>query len=370
MWILVIEDEDDVRHNILEILDSGGFEAIGVADGYSGLQLVREKSPGLILCDIRMPDLDGYSILSEVRCNPETALIPFIFLTAKVDKADIRQGMNSGADDYLTKPFRRVELLETIVARLDKHSTVANVQQKLQEFQQLNVQKDALVSAVAHDLRAPLTTIQLALQLLDVASEDERQYFLNVALAACEQGDDLIQNLLDLHRLEAGDELFVLQAINVSDFILELIPCFQVRMCDRQQQFTLELPKDLPELISDGVSLKRILTELLNNACKYTPVKGEIRVQVQHAINPDQIPIVRFVIQNQAEIPAAEVPHIFEKFYRVSRGPCSEQVGSGLGLPLVKKLVDHLQGALQVTSCNGWTTFSVELPLTVQCLRL
>lgn len=118
--IVVIEDNDDVRENIAEILELSGYE-VGVAgDGLAGVKKIKEMMPDLIICDIMMPELDGYGVLHIVQRSPETAGIPFIFLSAKSEKADFRKGMNLGADDYITKPFEEVELLEAIELRLKK----------------------------------------------------------------------------------------------------------------------------------------------------------------------------------------------------------------------------------------------------------
>ncbi len=125
--ILVIEDEALVRANILEILDSSGdFDALGAENGLVGVRLAQEHRPDLIVCDIMMPELDGYGVLEALRADPATAAIPFIFLTAKADQGDLRFGMNLGADDYLTKPFRRTELLMAISTRLEKQTALAN----------------------------------------------------------------------------------------------------------------------------------------------------------------------------------------------------------------------------------------------------
>jgi two-component system, sensor histidine kinase and response regulator len=118
--ILVIEDELNVRENIVELLESEDFEVFSAKDGFEGIFLAQEHSPELILCDVTMPELDGYGVLNNLRKNPNIAITPFIFLTAKAASEEIRQGMNLGADDYLTKPFSRQELLTTIKARLSK----------------------------------------------------------------------------------------------------------------------------------------------------------------------------------------------------------------------------------------------------------
>jgi EAL domain-containing protein (putative c-di-GMP-specific phosphodiesterase class I)/CheY-like chemotaxis protein len=122
--ILVIEDDNLVRSNILELLNGEGYETIGAENGVEGLNLVRGFTPDLIICDIMMPQLDGYGVLTQLRQDPMMSIIPFIFLTAKAGKAELRQGMTSGADDYVIKPFTRTELLSAIRARLAKQEAL------------------------------------------------------------------------------------------------------------------------------------------------------------------------------------------------------------------------------------------------------
>lgn len=118
--ILLIEDNVDVRENTAEILTLSNFKVITAENGKIGVELAKKSFPDLIICDIMMPELDGYGVLHILGRNPLTAKIPFVFLTAKVDKEDFRKGMNMGADDYLTKPFSDVELLDAIEVRLNK----------------------------------------------------------------------------------------------------------------------------------------------------------------------------------------------------------------------------------------------------------
>ncbi|BAZ29484.1 response regulator receiver modulated diguanylate phosphodiesterase [Cylindrospermum sp. NIES-4074] len=122
--ILVIEDEDSVRENLVDLLEAEDFEPIAAANGKIGIDLATSEIPDLILCDMMMPEVDGYGVLTALRQDPLTATIPFIFLTAKSAKADFRQGMDMGADDYLTKPFTRAELLSAIMNRLEKYANL------------------------------------------------------------------------------------------------------------------------------------------------------------------------------------------------------------------------------------------------------
>ncbi|MCJ8282054.1 MAG: EAL domain-containing response regulator [Rivularia sp. ALOHA_DT_140] len=120
--ILVIEDEESVRENILDLLEAESFETLAAANGKIGIDLAVSEVPDLILCDLMMPNIDGYEVLKNLNSRASTATIPFIFLTARSAKADVRQGMDLGADDYLTKPFTRSELLNAIMSRLDKQT--------------------------------------------------------------------------------------------------------------------------------------------------------------------------------------------------------------------------------------------------------
>lgn len=123
--ILVIEDQEDVRENIAELLDLSNYEPITASNGKEGVKKALEVKPNLILCDIMMPEMDGYEVIYLISKNPEIASIPFIFLTAKSEMGDFRKGMNMGADDYITKPFEEMELLSAIERRLEKYDKLS-----------------------------------------------------------------------------------------------------------------------------------------------------------------------------------------------------------------------------------------------------
>ncbi|AKD58225.1 response regulator [Spirosoma radiotolerans] len=119
--LLIIEDEDQIRHNLVELLTLSGYEVASASSGLSGLALASQRPPDLILCDIMMPQMDGYQVLEAIRRNPGLAHLPFVFLTAKSDMVDLRRGMSLGADDYLTKPFMIKDLLAAVESRLKRY---------------------------------------------------------------------------------------------------------------------------------------------------------------------------------------------------------------------------------------------------------
>lgn len=163
--VLIIEDNDDIREGTAEMLDLVGYETYTAKNGKVGVELAVKNIPDLILCDIMMPELDGYGVLYLLQKNPQTAAIPFIFMTAKAERADMRKGMEMGADDYLTKPFDDVELFNAIESRLKKR-------QKPQGFKSIAVDKETLFK----ELKAKGKTRAFSNKQIIYVENDEPSY--------------------------------------------------------------------------------------------------------------------------------------------------------------------------------------------------
>ena len=153
MKILLIEDNLEIRENTSEILSLANYKVVTAENGKIGVDLAQRELPDIIVCDIMMPELDGYGVLHILNKKPETANIPFIFLTAKTERSDMRKGMNLGADDYLTKPFKDIDLLDAIEMRLQKHSI------RKQEYMTTSAGLDSFI----HDARKVLNLKELCL---------------------------------------------------------------------------------------------------------------------------------------------------------------------------------------------------------------
>ncbi len=152
--VLVIDDTEDVRQTIVQTLQHFGFAAREASDGRSGIQMALGDAPDLIICDVRMPDMDGYKTLAAIRDIPAIANIPFIFLTAAMDKSDVRRGMVSGADDYLTKPFTPEELLEAVTTRLARQTEL-----ECECFKRAEKLRKGVDHLFARELKEPLDGI-------------------------------------------------------------------------------------------------------------------------------------------------------------------------------------------------------------------
>ena len=148
--ILIIEDNPDVRENLAEILMLSGYDAITAENGKIGVEKAQIQSPDLILCDIMMPELDGYGVLHILSRQQQTADIPFVFLTAKAEKDDFRRGMSLGADDYIVKPFDDVALLQTIEARLLKSERLRHASEKGEGTLERFIDEAKALDAIRH----------------------------------------------------------------------------------------------------------------------------------------------------------------------------------------------------------------------------
>ncbi len=234
------------------------------------------------------------------------------------------------------------------------------LEKQVAELQRLNYLKDDFLSTVSHELRTPMTNIKMAIELLKITrSPETTAHYLKILQAECDRETDLINDLLDLQRLEAGAQIFLPQPIDLQDCLPNIIEPFYQRTDAQKQMLAVYLDTQLPQLLADQPSLERIVAELINNACKYTPPAGAITILAKWIP-----PHIELAVQNSGvEIPDAELPRIFDKFYRVPHADPWKQGGTGLGLALVKKLVICLGGSISVKSGAGQTTFTVKFPL-------
>jgi signal transduction histidine kinase/CBS domain-containing protein len=255
--------------------------------------------------------------------------------------------------------YETVQTLNTELEEQVKERT-AQLEQKVQELQKLNILKDEFLSTVSHELRTPLANMKMAIKMLNLANTPEKQVrYLQILESECMRETDLITDLLDLQRLEVTTEDVYLETINLSIWLPTIIEPFYTRMQQRQQVLQVTMSADLPIVHSHVPSLGRILAELLNNACKYTASGCTIAFD---CIALPDLSVVQLTITNPSEILPSEIPKIFDKFYRIPNADPWKQGGTGLGLALVKKLVDKLELKLNVNSSNGLTSFTLEIP--------
>lgn len=270
-----------------------------------------------------------------------------------------------------------------LVQQVAKQCTIAIHQSRLyraaqthiEELKRLNEVKDDFLNQVTHDLRSPLSNMRLVIHMLEhqlttgkpydeYTSQQNSAYsktltHLKVLQTECEREITLVNNLLDLQCLESEKQSLNLDAINLQKWLIDLIEPFEEQIQQRQLTLELNIAPNLPMLMSDPANLHRVLSELLHNACKYTPPNETISLSVSSNLEHVQIK----VSNSGVEISDGELPRIFDKFYRIPGSDHWKQGGTGLGLALVEKLVSCLGGTIDANSRNGQTCFTIELPL-------
>jgi CheY-like chemotaxis protein len=254
--IVLIEDNLEVRENTSEILSLAGYEVITAANGRLGIERINQEKPDLIICDIMMPELDGYGVLHILNKNTETASIPFIFLTAKVEKNDVRKGMNLGADDYLTKPFDDTDLLNAVEIRLKKREILQHTYDNSEE-----------------GLRTFITDVKQVLNLQSLGKEQRTKSYKKKA-SVFEEGDGALYvffvktGQVKLFQSHPDGKELITSLHTTGDFfgmeaILENEPYTESAMALEDTELVLLPKKDFTDLLYSHADVARSFIALL-----------------------------------------------------------------------------------------------------------
>ncbi len=249
-------------------------------------------------------------------------------------------------------------------------------QNQVKAMERVHQLKDDFLSTISHELRTPLSSIKMVTNLLkmafrsvtklptpDTASPTEDgstkvAHYLKVLEEECDREISLIDDLLSTQHLNAGNHPVSLIPIRLQEWIPHIAETFSQRLQTQQQTLTLSIPDDLPPLVSDTFMLNRILVELLNNACKHTPIGETITLEASYTASQIEIAVKNSGI----EIASDELSHIFDPFYRIPNSDPWKQSGTGLGLSLTRKLVEYLGGTIHVESGTNQVSFKARFP--------
>ncbi|MFQ5798705.1 MAG: response regulator [Bacteroidota bacterium] len=358
--ILIIDDDELFRETIVSALRQEGYETFDAEDGSVGLELARRQLPDLIICDIMMDNMDGYTTLATLREDPVMATIPFILMTGKADRPGMRRGMELGADDYLAKPFSVPELLAALKSRLEKREAFfQHAEKKLADL------RARISMSLPHELRTPLSGILGFAELIRTENATlqpsqiaEMAEYINESATRL---NHLIENFLIYAQIEllAADEPKVQllrqnETQNVSK-LMNIVARQKARHVGRSDDLMLEL-SDATVLISKKY-LTKIVDELLDNAFKFSNPGTAVQVISSSSSEGFSLSISdRGRGMTSAQIADVGAYMQFErKVY--------EQQGSGLGLTIAKRLAELHGGTLTILSERGkGTTVVVKMP--------
>ncbi len=359
--ILVIEDDPDVLDNVHDLLKTEGFVTVGARDGRAGLKEAHLRQPDLIICDVMMPDMDGFEVLRQVRSQPETRTIPFIFVTARAGRADLRTGMDLGADDYLVKPFTAEELLQAVRTRLERHDEQRQwYQERIKEL------RSNLSRTLPHELRTPLSCIlgysQFLLEILDTVEPDELRGMLEEINDSGKRLERLVDNYYLYAQLEisatdpAWRATMLGQGLSRPQPLVERVAHAQARRHSRDADLRLRLADGTARI--QDTYLEKIVAELVDNAFKFSRPGTPVLVT---GLRDEDYYVLE--VADQGRGMSEEQLQQVGAFVQFDRNRY-EQQGLGMGLTVARRLAELHQGTLGVDSQpDEGTTIWVWLPV-------
>jgi two-component system sensor histidine kinase/response regulator len=362
--ILVVEDDESMLEILALLLQDEGYRVLLASSGETALTLMQQEKPDLIVSDVTMPGMDGFDLYEHILGRGEWARIPFIFLTARGQRADVRKGMELGADDYLVKPFEPEELLNAVKVRLERAAeTRAVIDMAAAGLQ------EQIIRTLTHEFRTPLALVVGYTELLEVSgqemNEDDFQTTLQGLHSGSERLKGLVEDFLFLSRLNTGSianeiDLRSRETVNPDKAIDLVLEQFESKAAAKRISF--QVAKGAPDLIIaiGHLHLVEIMRRLVDNAIKFSKEGGG---HVSVTTRQEGAYWVMDVADSGIGIPSEALPWIFEAFRQVNRDKI-EQQGSGVGLTIVQGLVEAYGGrvAVQSTPDRG-STFTVWLPL-------
>lgn len=357
--ILLIDDNTNLLEEISEALNFEGYDVFGASNGFEGIEIARKKKPDLILCDILMPEIDGFEVYKQLKDDASTSFIPFIFLTALAEQNEIRKGMELGVDDYIIKPILLKDLLNTIFTRLQKSVEINNQIQK-----QLNELRDRVLHILSHELLTPLNGILgFAGIIKDNAESISRSEIKEMASHIESSGNRLLKSVSNYLKYVSittkGGFDIKKKLVNVPEIIAE-VSRHVAEEYDRVDDLVFKLEN--AELMIEYDDLVFLIKELVDNAFKFSKPKSN--VLIMNTCNNDQMEIqvkdhgIGFPVDNMSDIGA------FNQFNRQTL----EQQGSGLGLITSVLIAQKHKGSLQITKTTIGTSVKLTFPLSIQIL--
>lgn len=369
--ILVVDDTPASLHLLTVVLQNHGYRVRPVDSGEMALRVLGRAPSDMILLDVMMPTMDGYTVCEHIKKDADLADIPIIFISALDDTFDKVRAFQVGGVDFITKPFQNDEVLARIATHLELRQRRLEIQHlrdlDRQHFERLSKIKDEIVRTASHDLKSPLSVIMTATEMLRDIFKPELQtspdmaemaYYLERIEYNTGQMRRLITDLLDLARIGTGMALFK-EILPINPLLRDVSQNFKFQAQEKNLKFTWDLPSEEVELNFDPERITQVLNNLLSNAIKYTPEGGNIRLWTETAAD-------YFCINVQDTgrgIPADDQPYVFEAFYRVAEHITLDIEGTGLGLSIAKSIIEQHQGEIGVESEVGeGSQFCVRLP--------
>lgn len=358
---------DDVMSDVLllkVLLTNEKFAIATASNGRQALEQVEKENPDLVLLDVMMPDMSGFEVAQHLKSNPQTAEIPIIFLTALNSTADIVKGFQVGANDFISKPFNKEELIIRVTHQISLVAAKRLILSKTEELQRTIAGRDKLYSVIAHDLRSPMGSIKMVLNMLILNLPFEKigaemYELLTMANQTTEDVFSLLDNLLKWTKSQIGKLNVVYQDVDLVEVTDGVIEIFSM-VASLKKIRIREMKPERMMVNADIDMLKTVVRNLLSNAIKFSKENSEILVKMEE-VNGMAVVSVQDHGCGISEEGQKKLLHADTHF---STFGTNNEEGSGLGLLLCKDFVVKNGGKLWFTSKEGeGSIFSFSIPV-------
>ncbi|PNW42215.1 UNVERIFIED_CONTAM: hybrid sensor histidine kinase/response regulator [Euhalothece sp. KZN 001] len=360
--ILVVDDSPDNVLLVQSILEEDGYHIEIAEDGESAIAQVEANPPQLILLDVMMPGMDGFEVTERIRQQQALPFIPILLITA-YDQPSVVKGLDSGADDFIRKPVELEELLARVRSLLRlKHS--------VDERDEIARQRADFVSRLTHDLRTPLVAADRMLSLFQQGALGELSPPMAEAVATMSRSNrnllDMVNTLLEVYRFEAGRKVLNFVTVDlkavIDEVVQELNPLAEEKGLDLKKQEEIEGNQTETKVEGDRLELRRVFTNLIGNAIKFTD-EGSVKVSLKQVTETEPPTLLITVEDTGPGVSPEDQNRLFERFRKGKH----RNSGSGLGLHLSQRILESHNGSISLESEVGkGSRFTVKLPVKVE----
>lgn len=355
--ILVVDDMKENVDMLSQYFQMKGFQTILAYGGKEAIEKAEQETPDLILLDVIMPDVDGFQVCETLK-KKRTHFkdIPIVLVTARDDLASKIKGLEMGAEDYVTKPFEIRELEARV-------NSAVRLKKAHDELKELNEMKNQFLGIASHDLKGPIARIEQAAELVLKNRGDLKPEQLKQLERIKKEARDifsLISDLLNIVKIDAGKLGLDTKEVDFEILIDELLRMNVMAAESKKLKIEAVIETGIPKIIADPMRLLEVIENLISNAMKFSHPGGTITVDLRKVEKGLELT----VSDQGVGIPEEELPHVFDRFVKLSPKPTAGEKGTGLGLSICKQIVELHKGKISIKSEVGkGTVVTVFLPV-------
>ncbi len=362
--VLLIDDNMATRTPLVAVLEQADYTVVSGSSAEEAMKLLRTLTPDIILLDVMMPGMNGFSFCRKLKRDPQYQDIPVIFLTSLSQQTDIIKGFVAGGQDYIIKPFNQKELLARVRTHIHLHDTLLENIRLSRLALDASRSKSEFLASMSHEIRTPLNSIiGMAEVLAETVLSAEQHDYVRIFRSAGENLLEIINDILDLSKIEAGRTELESIDFDLPTLLESVTTIVSLRADEQETTLRTHIDSKVPfYLKGDPTRLRQILLNLVGNAVKFTR-KGEVEIKV--SIKGSDQQLLFSITDSGIGIPADKQQLIFDSFTQADSLTTRKYGGTGLGLTICQKLLKIMQGHIWLTSKPGkGSTFFFTIPFS------